>query len=110
MRQYAAQSAQLFENRWRVLIWNSHQQGRALSVHLLFRANGVDAGARRIGDCVVVDDVTLTVEECVKGHIVQRDLRNEQQMLRSQTITQLPEKFVIQALNVYDVRVYVLVA
>src|SRR5690348_13097313 len=91
----AAQSSQLLQNQGSILIRNSHQQCRARGIYVLLRANGIDARARRIGNRVVIDEIALAVEQCMKRHIMQRAVRYEEKMAQIEPISNWTEQLVV---------------
>ena len=70
-------------NQRRFVVRNPHQQRRAERVHGLLYAYGIDAGAGGIRHHVIIDQIFITVEEGMKGHIVQCAMRNDDQMTRA---------------------------
>src|SRR5215470_17715650 len=53
---------------------------------LLFLADGKDAAAGRIGNGKIIDQVTLSVRERMKGQIMQKSMRNNDQVLDLQLV------------------------
>src|SRR5262249_32137413 len=83
-------------------IGNTNDQGRIGSSGQARSTGSVNRSAGRVADLIVVDQVSLSVEQGMKRDVVQKPMRDEDQRpLTSKGIANRADKFSIQLLQVF---------
>src|SRR5256885_11230280 len=67
-----------------LFVGNTKHYSRPCGVNVLRAAQGIDAGAGRIGDAHAVDEVAVPVMQGMKRHVVEDTMRHDDQMARLQ--------------------------
>src|SRR5437763_12437708 len=93
--QYSTERIHFVHNQWRILVWYSHQQSWTRSIHLLPRANCVDTRAWGIRNTVIVDHISLSVEQGMKRNVMQRSMWHKQQVLGLDSVAQESKELII---------------